>query len=58
MHTCVCARVVMPLTRVGKWAVVYGVVAVEVGALTGAYHVWHNMNTRQGEREREIRESK
>ena len=39
----------MPLTKVGKWAVIYGAVGVEVAALTGAYYVWHNMNISQGE---------
>ena len=37
----------MPLTKVGKWTVLYGIVVAEVAALTGAYYVWHNMNTDQ-----------
>ena len=28
----------------------YGVVALEVAAITGAYYVWHNMNTSQSEK--------
>lgn len=37
----------MPLTKVGKWATLYGIVAFEVAAITGVYYVWHNMNTDQ-----------
>ena len=39
----------MPLTRTGKWAVIYGVVAIEVAALTGSYYVWNKLNMSQGE---------
>lgn len=39
----------MPLTRAGKWAVLYGIVAVEVVALTGSYMQWHRLNMSQGE---------
>lgn len=38
----------MPLTTVGKWTVLYGIVAIEVAAITGTYYVWHNMNVDQG----------
>ena len=38
----------MPLTRVGKWAVVYGVVAVEMAAITGSYLQWKKLNSSQG----------
>ncbi|CAI8029172.1 hypothetical protein GBAR_LOCUS16582 [Geodia barretti] len=37
----------MPLTRVGKWAVVYGVVAVEMAAITGSYLQWKKLNSSQ-----------
>lgn len=37
----------MPLTRIGRWAVLYGIVALEVAAISGTYYVWHNMNTSQ-----------
>ena len=39
----------MPLTRAGKWAVLYGIVAVEVIALTGSYLQWNRLNMSQGE---------
>ncbi len=42
----------MPLTRVGKWTVLYGIVAVEVAAVTATYYVWHNMNVDQDYRKR------
>ena len=38
----------MPLTRVGKWAVLYGIVAVEVVVLTGSYLQWNKLNLSQG----------
>ena len=37
----------MPLTKFGKWCILYGLVAVELAAITGSYYVWHNMNTKQ-----------
>ena len=40
----------MPLTRVGKWSVIYGIVAVEVAVLMGSYRVWHKMNISQGKK--------
>ena len=39
----------MPLTRTGKWAVIYGVVAIEVVTLTSSYYVWNRLNMSQGE---------
>eukprot|EP00731_Ephydatia_muelleri_P027988 Em0019g861a len=37
----------MPLTTVGKWTVLYGLVAVEAAAVLGTYSVWHKMNVSQ-----------
>lgn len=37
----------MPLTRFSKWTILYGVIAAEVAVMTGAYYVWHYMNTSQ-----------
>ena len=33
--------------KFGKWCILYGLVVVELAALTGSYYVWHNMNTKQ-----------
>lgn len=38
----------MPLTGVGKWTLVYGLVAAEVAAIGGAYYTWRGLNRSQG----------
>lgn len=40
----------MPLTRTGKWTVLYAAVTVELAALYGTYRVWDNLNNKQGYR--------
>ena len=56
LHTCVrvCIRGspvtegAMPLTTVGKWTVLYGVVAIELATLAAAWRLWDNLNRRPG----------
>jgi hypothetical protein len=43
---------IMPLTRVGKWSALYGLVALEVALISGTYYIWHNMNTSQNYRKK------
>lgn len=38
----------MPLTRFGKWTVVYGIVGLEVVAGGVFYYYWRRMNSSQG----------
>ena len=38
----------MPLTTVGKWTVLYSVVAVELAALAASWRLWDNLNRRPG----------
>lgn len=38
----------MPLTTVGKWTVLYTVVAVELAALAATWRLWDNLNRRPG----------
>lgn len=38
----------MPLTRLGKWTVVYGIVGLEVVAGGVYYYYWRRMNSSQG----------
>ena len=38
----------MPLTRFGKWSVLYGVVAVEVALMASCYRVWDKLNRSLG----------
>lgn len=39
---------VMPLTQLGKWAVLYSIVGLEVAAGGVCYYYWRRMNTSQG----------
>ena len=38
----------MPLTNVGRWTVLYTVVAVEIAVIVGTWRLWDNLNTRPG----------
>ena len=38
----------MPLTNIGKWTVLYTVVAVETALIFGTWRLWDNLNRRPG----------
>ena len=38
----------MPLTRAGKWTVIYALVGVELAAFGGVYYIWNGLNRSQG----------
>ena len=38
----------MPLTRAGRWTVIYALVGVELAAFGGVYYIWNGLNRSQG----------